>query len=56
MSIQESVKLQEVNKLGGLFGNHQATSVYDTNSISPTLMAGMDHGNTMPYIVEKEDV
>ena len=42
----------DVNKLGGMLGNHQATTVYSSDGISPTLVAGMDHGNTMPYIVE----
>lgn len=39
------------------FGNFsekktQSRTVYDSNGISPTLCAGMDHGNTMPYIID----
>lgn len=39
------------------FGNFsekktQSRTVYDSSGISPTLCAGMDHGNTMPYTIE----
>lgn len=27
--------------------------VYSQNGICPTLIAGMNHGNTMPYVVVK---
>lgn len=46
----------ECQKIGGVLGNHQAGSVYDKDKISPTLMAGMTHGNTMPFIVEEVKV
>lgn len=32
-------------------GKTQAKTVYSTHDTSPTLIAGMSHGNTMPYIV-----
>ena len=33
-------------------GCTQSRTVYHADGISPTLQAGMDHGNTVPYIVE----
>ncbi|MBQ0112425.1 MAG: DNA (cytosine-5-)-methyltransferase [Bacteroidales bacterium] len=46
----------DVSRIGGLLGNHQAGSVYEKEALAPTLMAGMDHGNTMPYIVEEKEI
>jgi len=42
--------------VGGLRDFQQAESVYDSQAISPTLIAGMSHGNIMPYIIEIERV
>lgn len=28
--------------------------IYDTDGISPSLCAGMSHGNTMPFIIVKD--
>ena len=41
-------------KLGNI-GNiiTQSRSVYDLNAIAPTLLSGMSHGNTVPYILTK---
>lgn len=44
----------EIIKLGGLLGDHQAGAVYDTRGLSPTLLAGMSHGNMVPYIVVED--
>ena len=35
-------------------GKTQSRTVYDTEGISPTLCSGMDHGNTIPYVIEKK--
>jgi hypothetical protein len=37
-------------------GTTQSRSVYLVEGLSPTLAAGMTHGNTIPYIVEIEEV
>ncbi len=41
------------NVVGG--GKAQGGSVYLVNGISPSLLAGMSHGNVMPFIVEVND-
>ena len=47
----------EVKKIGNLSDvQSQSRTVYDADGISPTLCSGMDHGNTMPYIVDKQIV
>ena len=52
---EESSRIVTVGNLGGV--NTQSRSVYLGNGLSPTLNAGMTHGNTIPYIVEvKEEV
>ena len=43
----------KVIKIGNTGGSSQSRSVYSPEGISPTLMAGMDHCNTMPYILEE---
>lgn len=44
---------QRVKKIGNFSEKKtQSRTVYDSSGISPTLCAGMDHGNTMPYTVE----
>ena len=35
-----------------MLGKHQAGSVYAKEKLTPTLTAGMSHGNTVPYITE----
>lgn len=42
----------KIVRIGGVLGDRQAGSVYDKNYISPSLIAGMSHGNNMPYILE----
>ena len=50
----EHTGVLEVNKLGNLGDiETQGRSVFDKEGISPTLIAGMDHGNTVPYITEE---
>lgn len=49
------VNESKVMKIGNLSEkNTQSRSVYNPNGVSPTLCAGMDHGNTMPHITIKE--
>lgn len=51
----EHTGVLEVNKLGNLGDiETQGRSVFDKEGISPTLIAGMDHGNTVPYITEEK--
>ena len=47
----------EIKKVGNVSGGiTQSRTVYLDDGISPTLTAGMTHGNTIPYIVvECED-
>ena len=40
---------EKVKKIGGLYGNHQAGSIFDDNGISPTLDT-MGGGNRMPFV------
>lgn len=47
-------KIMLVGNVGG--GTTQSRSVYLVEGLSPTLAAGMTHGNTIPYIVEIEEV
>ena len=43
-------------KLGNIANkNTQGRSVYHIGGICPTLTAGMTHGNTVPFIVIKEE-
>lgn len=39
------------NVVGG--GKAQGGKVYDTKGNCPSLLAGMTHGNTVPYVVTK---
>lgn len=34
----------------------QGRRVYDKEAISPSLLAGMEHGNTVPYITEEKTI
>lgn len=43
--------MTEIRYVGNLGGKTQSRSVYMPNGLSPTLTAGMTHGNTVPYIV-----
>lgn len=43
-------KIITVGNIGG--GQTQSRMVYMPQGLSPTLCSGMDHGNTIPYIVE----
>ena len=46
----------KVMKTGNIAGKEtQSRTVYSIDGVSPTLCAGMDHGNTMPYIEETRD-
>lgn len=47
-------KIMLVGNSGG--GTTQSRSVYLVDGLSPTLAAGMSHGNTIPYIVEIKEV
>lgn len=47
----------EIKKLGNLSDTKtQSRTVYDADGISSTLCSGMDHGNTMPHILEQSIV
>ena len=53
MEVKEGRKEGRVNPLYNLSGKKtQSRTVYGTSGLSPTLCAGMDHGNTMPYVEE----
>ncbi len=44
----------EVRQIGNLSDKKtQSRTVYQSDGISPTLCSGMDHGNTMPHILDK---
>ena len=34
----------------------QGRAVYDSNGVAPTLLSGMSHGNTVPYITEEKAI
>lgn len=45
--------IDEVKRIGNLSETKsQSRTVYDADGISPTLCSGMDHGNTMPHVLE----
>lgn len=46
--------MSEIKKLGNIVGSgkSQGGGTYSTDGICPTLISGMNHGNTMPFIVE----
>lgn len=44
---------KEIKKLGNWGGFSQSRTVYSGKGLCPTLIAGMSHGNTVPYIVVK---
>ena len=47
---------KEVIKIGNYaLKKTQGRSVYSGGGIAPTLTAGMTHGNTVPFIVVKEN-
>lgn len=50
----EEPKIKRVGNIGGV--NTQSRSVYTTDGISPTLTARAEKGNTIPYVVQKEQV
>lgn len=50
---EQNYNIQFVGNVGGV--KTQGRSVYLTNGICPTLCAGMDHGNTMPYVIIEEE-
>ena len=46
--------LEEVQRIGNLSDSKtQSRTVYDADGVSPTLCSGMDHGNTMPHILNQ---
>lgn len=46
--------IDEVMRIGNLSDTKtQSRTVYKSEGISPTLCSGMDHGNTMPHILDK---
>lgn len=47
-------RIMLIGNSGG--GTTQGRSVYLAEGLSPTLTAGMTHGNTVPYIIEIEEV
>lgn len=51
----KTMSYTEVNKLGNV-GDivTQGRAVFDKENIAPTLIVGMDHGNTVPYITEEK--
>lgn len=51
--MDQSYNIEYVGNVGGV--KTQGRSCYMPSGISPTLTAGMDHGNTMPYIIIDED-
>lgn len=51
----ERERVNRVRRIGNVAGKEtQSRTVYDSSGLSPTLCAGMDHGNTMPYVEETE--
>ena len=48
--VVEWKKIITVGNIGG--GQTQSRTVYMPQGLSPTLCSGMEHGNTIPYIVE----
>ncbi len=47
-------KILEVKQIGNLSDKKtQSRTVYQSDGLSPTLCSGMDHGNTMPHILDK---
>ena len=51
--------MNKISKLGVLDEKRKKTfggvfCVYSTYGICPTLIAGMTHGNTIPFIIENE--
>lgn len=43
------MEIKTLGNVGG--GNTQSRTVYSPIGLCPTLCSGMDHGNTMPWIV-----
>lgn len=54
---EQTMLIDSVKRIGNLSNSKsQSRTVYDTSYCSPTLVSGMDHGNTMPFICEKKIV
>lgn len=52
MSLKKNTETIGIKTLGNVAGGKtQSRTVYSSDGISPTLMAGMDHGNTIPYVI-----
>jgi len=52
--------IKQINKLGVLDEKRKKSfsgvlCVYSTKGLCPTLIAGMNHGNTMPFVVVKDE-
>lgn len=51
---REPMIIDDVKRVGNLSNaKTQSRTVYDIVGVSPTLCSGMDHGNTMPHILDK---
>lgn len=50
--------MSNIKKVGNVVGGgkSQGGSVFLSNGISPTLLSGMSHGNTVPYLIEIKGV
>jgi hypothetical protein len=53
LNINQNYKVQHVGNTTEK--KTQCRSVYLTKGISPTLLAGMSHGNTVPYIIIEDN-
>ena len=53
----ECTGILEVERLGNVGEiKTQGRAVFDSNGLAPTLISGMSHGNTVPYITEEKAI
>lgn len=53
----ECTGILEVERLGNVREiKTQGRAVFDSNGLAPTLISGMSHGNTVPYITEEKSI
>lgn len=54
---REPMIIEDVKRVGNLSNaKTQSRTVYDIDGVSPTLCSGMDHGNTMPHILDAQAI
>ena len=44
--------MEDIIRIGHLCNFGARGGVFSPHGVSPTLLSGMDHGNTMPFIIE----